>query len=95
MNNNDIVTVITPTGEYIGKLEHQNGDKITLSKPMIVMATQQGMDFAPILAMSGKKNPSSVTLWNVVLVTETDDEVSNRYKNHVGALITPPKGLVV
>ena len=89
MKNGDIVTVVTATGEYIGRLEHQNGDKITLSKPMTVIATQQGLDFAPVLAMTGKPTPSSVTLWNVVLVTETEDEISNRYKNHIGALITP------
>ena len=89
MKYDDIVTVVTPTGEYIGKLENQNGDKITLSKPMTVIASQQGLDFAPVLAMTGKPTPSSVTLWNVVLVTETDDEVSDRYKQHVGSLITP------
>ena len=89
MKNGDIVTVVTPTGEYIGKLENQNGDKITLSKPMTVIATQQGLDFAHVLAMTGSPNQSSVTLWNVVLVTQTNDEVTDRYKQHVGALITP------
>ena len=96
MKYDDIVTVVTPTGEYIGKLENQNGDKITLSKPMTVIASQQGLEFAPVLAMTGKPNLPSVTLWNVVLVTETDDEISDRYKQHVGALITPnPSKLLV
>ena len=95
MNIGDIVTVITMTGEYVGKLEYQNDGIVKLGKPVMVMPHQNGLGFASSLAMTGEENPKEVTLHNVTLVVKTNDDVANGYKQHTGSLITPPAGLVV
>ena len=43
MKNGDIVTVITVSGEYVGKLTHLDGGNVSIDKPrMILQNTQSG-----------------------------------------------------
>lgn len=95
MNVGEIVTVITNSGEYVGKLAYQGDGLVKLDKPVMVMPHEGGLGFASSLAMTGEENPKEVTLYNVTLVVKTNDNVASGYKQHTGSLITPPSGLVI
>ena len=46
MNQNDIVSVITPAGEFIGKLAFETDTRLKLNDPRMLITTNEGMGFA-------------------------------------------------
>lgn len=93
-SNGDVVTVMTVSGEFVGKLVSNDGDTVTLDDPRYVTATEQGMGFAGGIAMTGVKEPKQVTLHNIAFVTETNEEVISAYRTTVSGLITPNSGKI-
>jgi hypothetical protein len=92
----DIVSIITITGEYVGKCSVVKSGSITLERPVMVMATEQGMGFAGSLAMTGEENPKEATFYNVSHMTKTNSQVEAAYRQHTSGLITQPNpGLIV
>lgn len=92
--NGDVVTVMTMTGEFVGKLVSEEAGIVTLEDPRYVTATEQGMGFAGGIAMTGVKEPKRVTLYNVAFVAETNEEVVSAYRTTVSGLITPQAGKI-
>lgn len=95
LSNGDVVTVMTATGEYVGKLEYNDGNgKVTLEDPRFVSMSEKGMGFAGGIAMTGVKDPKSVTLFNVSFIAECNPDVSAAYRQSVSGLITAPAGKI-
>ena len=69
----DITTVVTTYGEYIGELTYESGDIITLSKPKMVIQSQEGFGFAKGVCVTSVESPDKVDFRksNVVLKVDT------------------------
>ena len=88
--NNDVVTVVTPAFEVVGKYDswsNATDGGVTLKDPRLVMATQKGMGLAPGVAMTGEADPDEITLYNVICVMKTDSEVEKNYRSQVTGLV--------
>ena len=59
MNVGDIVTVVTISGEYVGKLNSQKDGAVTIDNPRMVLSNPQdgSMGFAKGIAATGLENP--------------------------------------
>ena len=65
--------------EVVGKIIGQTADGITLSKPVILAASREGLAMVPFM-MTG--NPESDYLFktnNIMCIVETNDQVSDVY----------------
>tara|TARA_Y100001937_G_scaffold102569_1_gene141088 strand:+ start:1580 stop:1858 length:279 start_codon:yes stop_codon:yes gene_type:complete len=85
-----LVSVVTPAGEFVGKLSYQSDTKVTLKNPrMIVQTPDGGMGFAHGVCLTGKESPEEVTFWGagIVLVTESNDTVEKAYIKATSGLI--------
>jgi hypothetical protein len=91
----DIVTVMTPTGEYVGQLVSQDGNTVVIKDPRIFMANQQGAGFTDRIAMTGKENPKEVTFYGIFFICETHPEVITAWQQATSGIIMPPKGNIV
>ena len=80
MKNNDVVTVVTVSGEYVGRLESTNSNGvITIKDPRMLIHGDQGVGFARGVSMTSKENPERVTFQQYVLCTETNDDFSSAW----------------
>tara|TARA_B100000073_G_C23260956_1_gene382407 strand:- start:182 stop:475 length:294 start_codon:yes stop_codon:yes gene_type:complete len=95
MKKGDIISVITVSGEYIGKLD-ESGDAICLEDPrMIVQGPEGQMGFAQGVAVTGEKNPTSMQIQSYVFTTKTNDQVAEAYRTHLSGIELPSKNLIV
>jgi len=86
-NSGDVVTVVTPAFEVVGKFDSMESSTVTIKDPRLVMATQKGMGLAPGVAMTGEADPDEITLYNVICLMRTDSEVEKNYRSQVSGLI--------
>lgn len=80
MKKNDVVTVITLAGEFVGKfVSIDNG--LELTDPRMIVQSQDGqMGFARGICQTGVENPGAVTFNQYLFVTETNEEVQKAYR---------------
>ena len=95
MKKGDIVSVITLSGEYIGKLvDDKNG--VELENPRIIVNGPDGkMGFAKGIAVTGIVNPTSVRIQCYVFMTETNDDIVSAYTTAVSGITTPKKKKII
>jgi len=90
MEKNDIVTVQTASGEYVGKLVTMSNNVITLDNPKMITMNDEGqLGFARGICFTGKDNPKEVVFNNAIFVTETAPQVSKSYTQAVTGLVMP------
>ena len=89
MQKNDIVSVMTAYGEYVGKYVQQGTSVVTLSDPRMIVQTEQGMGFAHGICATGKENPTSVDIHmpQVVFITEVNEQIEKEYRRVTSGLI--------
>ena len=87
MKKGDVVTVLTVSGEYVGKLDVLNGGIVSLKDPRMLIQTQEGMGFAAGICVTGKRDPESVTFNQYVFYTETNDDIEKAYRSAVSGLV--------
>ena len=87
MNVGDIVTVVTMSGEYIGKLKEVTDDFVSLEDPRMLVQTQEGMGFAHGLCITGEKDPKSAVFKNYVLCTPTNQQVQDAWRTAVTGIV--------
>lgn len=95
MKENDIVTVVASSGEYVGKLKSVT--PLTLINPkMIIRNPENGeMGFARGIAVTGEENAKEATFNQYTFVVPTNEPVANAFQDATGELITPPKPSIV
>ena len=65
----DVVTVVTPVGEIVGRLkESADPWSITLYRPRLFVAQEGGQGFAPGVCMTGEMHPEEVTFYKAAIV---------------------------
>lgn len=77
---NDTITLKTLTGEeIIARYVEETETTITVSKPMVLMASQQGIGLGPFaFSVSPDKN-YKLNKGTLVFIHATDDEIGKQY----------------
>jgi len=89
MKERDIVTVMAPTGEYVGRLLKMDETGIVLENPRMITFADQGMGFANGIAATGIADPNVMTILQAVFVTETNPEVVKAWHQATSGLLVP------
>ena len=81
MEKGDIVTVVTISGEYVGKLVSMEDAMVELENPRMILSNPQdgSMGFAKGLAATGEENPKTATFQQVVFVVPSNEKVANAH----------------
>lgn len=89
MQKNDVVSVMTAYGEYVGKFEQETETAVTLKDPRMIVQTEQGMGFAHGICATGKPDVLSVDIkiGQVLFVTEVNEQIEKEYRKAVSGLI--------
>lgn len=88
-SKNEVITVITVAGEYIGKFVDEGASKLTIADPKMLVNGEQGMGFGNGVCVTGEKDPSSMTFYvgGLVFVAKTSKEVVKAYHEATSGLI--------
>ena len=89
MKKNDIVTVLTLAGEFVGKfVSDENG--IELEDPrMVVQGPDGGMGFARGICQTGVENPDYVLFESYIFTTPANDQVQKAFREATSGIVTP------
>jgi len=81
MKKGDIVTVVTISGEYVGKLVSMEDAMVELENPRMILSNPQdgSMGFAKGLAATGEENPKTATFQQVVFVVPSNQKVADAH----------------
>lgn len=92
---NDVITVITVAGEYVGKFVKKDDSSLIIADPKMLVQGEQGVGFANGICVTGRENPRSMTFYNggIVFVTETSDVVKEAYVEATSGLVIPGAAL--
>jgi|TARA_R110000744_G_scaffold165495_1_gene282616 hypothetical protein len=86
MKKNDVVSVITLAGEFVGKFQELAEGAITIADPrMIVQGPEGNMGFAKGICSTGVEEPDSVTLIPV-FYTPTAKPVEKAYREFTSSI---------
>ena len=84
MKEGDLVSVLTPHGEFVGRLEKNDDTGVHLSNPKMMVSTKEGnMGFARGVCMTGEENPKSIIFRSggIILVTPSNQNINKFFKN--------------
>lgn len=86
---NDVVTVITYVGEFVGKLVEETPDKVTLKDPRMFLNTEEGMGFARGVAATGEENPTSMSFFTggIIFVSKTNSEIDREWHRATSGIL--------
>lgn len=89
MKKNDVVSVVTLTGEFVGKFNEETTDQYVIDDPRLLTQTQEGAAFIPAVCMTGRTEPTQVVFnkSTVVFIIETADEVQKEYRKATSGII--------
>jgi len=85
----DIITVLTLTGEIVGKLKSETDTKIILEDPRLIVQSPESKEFgyAKGITISGVENPKEVEIRNWILVVEPDKRFYEAYQKAAVGLV--------
>ena len=86
---NDVVSVVTTVGEFIGKFVKENTHVVILKDPRMVVHGSTGMGFARGLSMASGEEADECTFYttNVVFIAEAHKDVVTAYREFTSGLI--------
>jgi|TARA_B110000914_G_scaffold214531_1_gene217492 hypothetical protein len=84
---NDVVTVMTATGEFVGRLEKIDETGIVMYRPRLITFEGENMGFARGIAATGKVDPDEVTILAPIFMTPTDEEVAKAWQTATSGII--------
>lgn len=89
IENNEVVTLVTMTGEYVGRLKEQDTHTITLTNPRLFMTTQEGAGFLPGISMTGEESPeeSRFNSSMITAVLKTSETVKKAWIQQTTGLV--------
>ena len=89
VKKNDVVSVVTTVGEFIGKYVESSESCITLNDPRMIVHDQTGMGFAKGLCMTGTEEPELGHFYNgqVVFMDKTNERVEKAYREFTSGIV--------
>ena len=90
LKENEIVCVVTPNGDIIGKLVHQSDSFVRLGDPRGFIQTQEGVGFAPSVSMGCEHDPTEVCLnmSMIITVTKAHPEIVKAWRQQTSGIVT-------
>lgn len=89
MDKNDVISIVTLTGEFVGKYNSETDQQYTIDDPRLLTQTQEGVAFIPAVCMTGIQQPNQVVFNKsvVAFVIKTATEVEKEYRKATSGLI--------
>ncbi len=89
VNKNDVVSIVSLTGEFVGKFVEETSQQYVIADPRLLTQTQSGAGFLPAVCMTGVTEPSEVRFnkGTVAFIVETAEEVQKEYRKATSGLI--------
>ena len=76
----DTVSMKLASGEeIIARLEKEDNDTYTITKPRMIAATQQGLGLAPFMFTASDDSKIKLNSKNVLCILKADEEFSKQY----------------
>ena len=86
---NDTVTIKTTGGdEIVARYVQEDADSITISKPLALMATQQGIGLGPFAFTIDPDAKLKLNKSTVVFVTKTESQMASQYMASTSGIAT-------
>jgi hypothetical protein len=86
----DTVSVKLSSGEeLVARLDSEDDKHITLNKPMVLVANQQGLGLAPFMFSVSPDNKFKINIGNVTCVLRTEKGLSNQYTEQTTGIKLP------
>jgi len=85
----DVVSVVTPVGEFIGKFKIINEKSVTIKKPRMVVPQQNGVGMVDVVCNTGEQNLDEITLRYFMMVVPTRKSVATNYISNIAGIINP------
>jgi hypothetical protein len=78
MKNNEITTVVTTVGEFVGRLHTIADYGFQLERPRMIVHGEEGMGFAHGICATGEDAPENVEFFvsGICFTTKTNDDVA-------------------
>ena len=90
MKKNDIVTVITLAGEFVGKFVSKDESGLALEDPRMFVQRQDGqIGFARGICQTGVENPDDIVFDNFIFITSSNEDVQKAYRQATSGIVTP------
>jgi hypothetical protein len=87
LSSGDTVTIKTTAGEEIvARLVELKPNSYVVSKPLAVMATQQGIGLGPLAFTINPETKLEINTHAVLFVAKTDSEMAKQYINSTSGL---------
>jgi len=87
--NVKLIRVVTGE-EIVAEIVSETDSTITVQNALVVLPTNNGVGFAPWATVISKDDPEvTVSRNHVIYVVEVQDDVSKKYKEMFGSIITP------
>jgi len=78
---------LTSGEELVARLEEEKDTQVTIHKPMVLVAGQQGLGLAPFMfSVSGDKFKINTNV--IVCVAKTEDELAKQYVKQTTGIVT-------
>jgi hypothetical protein len=89
MKKGDVVSLVTLTGEFVGKFEDRSPTGVRVKDPRMLVHGEQGMGFAHGVCATGKNNPDEVEFFSggIVFITPSNEDIEKAYRQAVSGLI--------
>lgn len=87
---NEIVTLVTPAGEFVGKYIEETDNGFKIGDPrMIVQGPEGNMGFAKGICMTGTEDPKQAVFakGGVVFLTETNKQVADGWREATSGIV--------
>lgn len=87
---NEIVTLVTAAGEFVGKFVEETDGGFKISDPrMIVQGPEGNMGFAKGICMTGKEDPKEAVFSSggIVFITESNKQVADGWREATSGIV--------
>lgn len=89
MKVNDIVSIVTSVGEFVGKYKSETDTVFQVADPRMIVHNQGGMGFAAGVSMAGEESPNQIDFYksNIIFIGATNEGVQKAYRQFTSGLI--------
>ena len=93
----DVVSVITNAGEYVGKFKSEGDSTFTITKPRMLISGEGGVGFARGICVTGEEDAAEITFQKtgVVFTTPTSAVVEKAYVESTTSIVLDGGGIQV
>jgi len=85
----DTVSLKLSSGEeVIARLDQEGADSVTLVKPLMLTATQQGLGLAPFMFTISPDAKIKINNSNITCITKTEGEMAKQYISNTTGIET-------